>query len=227
MKPFDQSPEQVHQRAGGLDISDSSRKVLRNTYTLLALNLATSAAVAGASMMMNLPHPGIILLLVGVFGLSFLITKFRNSAAAIPLTFAFTSFLGYSLGPILGMYLGMAGGSQIVMMALGGTALTFATVSAWSMVTKTDLSGMGSYLFIGIIVAFALSLVAYFFSMPALSIAVSAMFVLLMTGLIAYQTQQIVNGGETNYVMATVTLFMAIYNLFVSLLSILGFANSD
>lgn len=227
MKPYNEAEVLDRSRAGGIQMDDSARKVLRNTYTLLSMNLGTSALVAGASAMMGLQHPGIIITLVGFFGLYFLVNKFRNSPAAVGLTFLLTGFMGYTLGPILNHYLGMQGGGQIVTMALAGTAATFAGVSAWSMLTKRDLSGLGSYLTIGILTAFGLSLVAYFMNMPALSIAVSAMFVVLMAGLIAHQTQQIVNGGETNYVMATVTLFVSVYNLFLSLLQILGFASSD
>lgn len=226
MKPHDQV-EVLDRARPGLDIDAAPRRVLRNTYTLLALNLATSSIVAGASAMMGLPHPGIIITLVGYFGLLFLVTKFRNSPAAVGLTFLLTGFMGYTLGPILNFYLNMQGGAQIVTMALAGTAAAFAGVSGWALVTKRDLTGLGAYLTAGILTAFVLSLVAYFFSMPMLSLAVSAIFVVLMVGLIAFQTQQIVNGGETNYVMATITLFVSIYNLFLSLLQILGFASSD
>lgn len=227
MKPYNQAEVLDRSRVGGLEIDEAPRRVLRNTYTLLALNLGTSSLIAGVSAMMALPHPGILITLVGYFGLLFLVTKFRNSPAAIGLTFLLTGFMGYTLGPIINHYLAMSNGGQIVTMALAGTAVTFGAISAWSMVTKRDLTGMGSYLTAGILTAFVLSLVAYFFSMPLLSIAVSAMFVVLMAGLIAFQTQQIVNGGETNYVMATITLFVSIYNLFLSLLQLLGFASSD
>ncbi|MEZ5653787.1 MAG: Bax inhibitor-1/YccA family protein [Burkholderiaceae bacterium] len=216
-------------RADGIGIGGeiSRNKVLRNTYALLSLNLAFAALVAGGSAMMGLPHPGIILTLVGYFGLLFLVSKFRESSAGVLLTFAFTGFLGYTLGPIINAYLGLPGGGQIVATALGGTAVIFGGLSAYALTTKRDFSGMGGYLTAGILTAFVLGLVAIFFSMPALSLAVSAMFMLLMAGLIIFQTQAIVNGGETNYVMATITLFVTIFNLFLSLLQLLGFANSD
>lgn len=211
----------------GIGAQIARNKVLRNTYFLLALNLAFAAGVAGVSAMMGLPHPGIILTLVGYFGLLFAVTKFRDSSAGVFLTFAFTGFLGYTLGPIINAYLGLPGGGQIVATALGGTGVIFGGLSAYALVTKRDFSGMGSYLLVGILTAFVLGLVAIFFNMPALSLAVSAMFMLLMAGLIIYQTQAIVNGGETNYVMATVTLFVTIFNLFTSLLHLLGFSSSE
>ncbi len=217
--------------AGGMATGASSQiaqnKVLRNTYALLALNLAFAAVVAGGTAMMGLPHPGILLTLVGYFGLLFLVTKFRDQSLGVVLTFAFTGFLGYTLGPIINAYLGLPGGGQIVATALGGTAAIFGGLSVYALTTKRDFSGMGSYLMVGIITAFVLGLVAIFFSMPALSLAVSAMFMLLMAGLILYQTQAIVNGGETNYVMATITLFVSIFNLFTSLLHLLGFTSSE
>ncbi len=213
--------------AGGVVIDSAPRRVLRNTYALLSLNLGFSAVVAGVSAAMGFSHPGILITLAGYFGLLFLVEKFKNQPAGVVLTFALTGFMGYTLGPIISHYLAMQGGPQIVALALGGTAAAFGGLSAYALVTKRDLSGMAPYLFAGILVAFVLSLGAYFFSVPALALAVSAMFVLLMSGLIAWQTQQIVNGGETNYVSATITLFVAIYNMFTSLLAIFGFTSQE
>ncbi len=214
-------------RAGGIAIDAAPRRVLRNTYALLSLNLGFSALVAGVSASMGFSHPGILLTLGGYFLLLFLVEKFKNQPAGVVLTFALTGFMGYTLGPIINHYLAMAGGPQMVALALGGTASAFAGLSAYALVTKRDLSGMAPYLFAGILVAFVLALGAYFFTVPALSLAVSGMFVLLMSGLIAWQTQQIVAGGETNYVSATITLFVAIYNMFTSLLAIFGFTSQD
>lgn len=204
-----------------------ARSVLRNTYMLLSMCLAFSAVVAGGAIMLRLPHPGMIITLVGYFGLLFLVTKFRNSGAGVALVFALTGFMGYTLGPIVGHYLKMPNGGATVMMAMGGTAAIFIAMSAYALVSKRDLSFMGGFLMVGIIVAFLAGLGAIFFQIPALSLAVSAVFVLLMSGMIMYQTNQIVRGGETNYVMATVTLFVSIFNLFTSLLHILGFVNSS
>ncbi len=202
-------------------------RVLRNTYLLLSMTLAFAAATAGLSMALNLPHPGLILTLVGYFGLLFMTSRYRDQALGLVFVFALTGFMGYTLGPILSSYIGMSGGPQVVMTALGATALVFVGLSGYAMTTRHDLSFMGGMLFVGILVAFLAGIAAVVFSMPALSLAVSAMFVLLMSGLILYETQQIVRGGETNYIMATVTLFVAIFNLFTSLLHLLGFASQE
>lgn len=208
-------------------IDIASHRVLRNTYMLLSLTLAFSALVAGISAALRLPHPGILITLVGYFGLLFAVSKFRDSGIGVALVFALTGFMGYTLGPIISHYLAMPNGTQIVMMAMGGTAAIFLGLSAYVLVTKRDFSFMGGFLMVGILVAFLAGLAAIFFQMPALSLAVSAMFVLLMSGLILFETSNIIRGGETNYVMATVTLFVSIFNLFTSLLHLLGFANSD
>ena len=205
----------------------STNKMVRNTYMLLSITLAFSALIAGISMALKLPSPGIIITLVGYFGLLFLTTKFRDSGLGIAFVFALTGFMGYTLGPILNMYLALPNGSQVVMMAMGGTAAIFLGLSAYVMTTRKDFSFMGGFLAVGILVAFLAGLGAMFFHMPGLSLAVSAMFVLLMSGVILYETSNIIHGGETNYVMATVTLYVTIFNLFTSLLQLLGFASRD
>ncbi len=201
--------------------------LIRNTYILLAMTLLFSAASAGVSMALNLPHPGIIITLLGYFGLLFLTYKLRNSAWGLASVFALTGFMGLTLGPILNAYLSLPNGHQIVMMALGGTGAIFIGLSAYALTTRRDFSYMGGFLVAGILVAFLAGLGAIFFSLPGLALAVSAMFVLLMCGLILYQTSQLVNGGETNYILATVTLYVSIYNLFTSLLHLLGAFNRD
>jgi modulator of FtsH protease len=203
----------------------ATNKVLRNTYILLSMTLLFSAVTAGISMTLNLPHPGLIITLVGYFGLLFLTTKFRDSTAGIGFVFLLTGFMGYTLGPILNAYLGLPNGGDVVMMAMGGTAAIFLALSVYAISSRKDFSFMGGFLMVGILVAFLAGLGAIFFSMPALSLAVSAMFVLLMSGLILFQTSQIIHGGETNYIMATVTLYVAIFNLFTSLLHLLGVAD--
>lgn len=202
-------------------------KVLRNTYALLSMTLLFSAAVAGFSMANNLPHPGLMITLVGYFGLLFLTNYLRNSSWGLLSIFALTGFMGYTLGPIVAHYLAMPNGGQIVANALGGTAVVFLGMSGYALTTRKDFSFLGSFLFVGILVGFVAALAAIFFNMPALSLAVSAMFVLLMSGLILWQTSAIINGGETNYIMATVTLYVSIYNLFTSLLHLLGVFSSD
>jgi modulator of FtsH protease len=205
----------------------ASNKLIRTTYMLLAMTLLFSAATAGTAMALNLPHPGILITLLGYFGLLFLTYKLQNSAWGLAAVFALTGFMGLTLGPILNAYLNMPNGHQTVMMALGGTGAIFIGLSAYALTTRRDFSYMGGFLVAGILVAFLAGLGAIFFSMPGLALAVSAMFVLLMCGLILYQTSQLVSGGETNYILATVTLYVSIYNLFTSLLHLLGAFGRD
>ncbi len=205
----------------------ATNKVIRNTYSLLSMTLLFSALTAGVSMSLNLPHPGILLTLGGFFALLFATAKFRNSSLGLVFVFALTGFMGYTLGPILNAYLAMPNGAQVVMMAMGTTGAMFLGLSSYALISRKDFSFMGGFLMVGIIVAFLTGLGAIFFEMPGLSLAVSSMFVLLMAGLILYQTSNIIHGGETNYIMATVTLYVAIFNLFTSLLHLLGFMNGD
>jgi modulator of FtsH protease len=211
----------------GQTASVSINKVLRNTYMLLSMTLLFSGLTAGISMMLNLPHPGLLLTLVGYFGLLFLTTRYRDSALGLAFVFALTGFMGYTLGPILNAYLASANGGQIVMTAMLSTGAIFIGLSAFSLVTRKDFSFLGNFLFVGILVAFLAGLGAIFFEMPMLSLAVSSAFVLLMSGLILYQTSSLIHGGETNYIMATVTLFVSIFNLFTSLLHLLGALGGD
>jgi modulator of FtsH protease len=205
----------------------TTNKVIRNTYTLLSMTLLFSALTAGVSMALNLPHPGLLLTLGGYFGLLFATTRFRNSSLGLVFVFALTGFMGYTLGPILNAYLALPNGGQVVMTAMGGTGAIFLGLSGYALTTRKDFSFMGGFLMVGILVAFMAGLGAIFFEMPGLSLAVSSMFVLLMAGLILFETSNIIHGGETNYIIATVTLFVAIFNLFTSLLHLLGFMNGD
>lgn len=218
---------QAQTAAGSVQAALATNNVIRNTYLLLAMTLAFSALTAALSMVMNLPHPGLVITLVGYFGLLFLTTKFRDRALGLVFVFALTGFMGYTLGPILNLYLGMANGPQLVMTALGATGAVFLGLSGYALASRKDFSFMGGFLMVGILVAFLAGLGAIFFDMPGLSLAVSAMFVLLMSGLILYETGSIIHGGETNYIMATVTLYVSIFNLFTSLLHLLGFANRE
>ena len=205
----------------------ATNKVIRSTYTLLSMTLLFSAFTAGTSMALNLPHPGLLLTLGGFFGLLFVTTKFRNSSLGLVSVFALTGFMGYTLGPILNAYMALPNGGQVVMTAMGATGVIFLALSGYALSSRKDFSFMGGFLMVGIIVAFLAGLGAIFFEMPALSLTVSAMFVLLMSGLILYQTSSIIHGGETNYIMATVTLYVSIFNLFTSLLHLLGFMSGD
>ena len=205
----------------------AANKVIRNTYSLLSMTLMFSAVTAGASMALNLPHPGLLLTLGGYFGLLFLTSKYRDTGLGLAFVFALTGFMGYTLGPILNSYMALSNGSQIVMTAMGGTGAIFLALSGYALTSRKDFSFMGGFLLTGILVAFLAGLGAIFFEMPGLSLAVSAMFVLLMSGLILYETSNIIHGGETNYIMATVTLYVSIFNLFTSLLHLLGFMSGD
>jgi modulator of FtsH protease len=210
--------------AAGLE----TNKLIRNTYTLLSMTLLFSALTAGVSMVFNLPHPGLLITLVGYFGLLFLTTRLRNSVWGIAAVFALTGFMGLTLGPIIEMYLRVfSNGSQLVMMALGGTGVIFLGLSGYALTTRKDFSFMGGFLAVGVMVAFLAGLGAVFFNLPGLALAVSSMFVLLMAGMILYQTSELIHGGETNYIMATVGLYVSIYNLFTSLLHLLGAFGGD
>ena len=205
----------------------ATNKVLRNTYTLLSMTLIFSGVVAYISMQMQLPYPGILLTLAGYWGLLFLTTKFRNSSMGLLAVFALTGFMGYTLGPILNMYTALPKGDEVIMTALGGTGVIFLALSGYALTTRKDFSFMGGFLLAGIMVVFVAGLAAAIFSMPALSLAVSAGFILLMSGLILYETSNIIHGGETNYIMATVSLYVSIYNLFLSLLNLLSAFSGD
>ncbi|MGL4190883.1 MAG: Bax inhibitor-1/YccA family protein [Sphaerotilus sulfidivorans] len=202
-------------------------RVLRNTYALLSLTLLFSAGVAAIGVAWSLPAPGVILTLVGYFGLLFAVYKLRDRAAGLGAVFALTGFMGYTLGPLLGKTLSLPGGAQVVMLALGATGATFLALSAYVLKTRRDFSFMGGFLFAGMVIALLAGLGALFFQIPALGLAVSAMVALLSAGLILFETSRIVNGGETNYVMATVGLYVSLFNLFTSLLSLFGLGGSD
>jgi len=201
----------------------STNKVLRNTYALLAMTLLFSASMAGVAMATNAPPMHWLLVLGGYFGLLFLTTSLRNSIWGLASVFALTGFMGFTLGPIVSLYLSaFSNGAELVMMALGGTGVTFLGLSAYALTSQRDFSFMRGFIFAGVLVAFAGAIIAMLFSVPALSLAVSAAFVVLMSALILYQTSEIIHGGETNYIMATITLYVTIYNLFLSLLQLLA-----
>ncbi|ESP93307.1 MULTISPECIES: Bax inhibitor-1/YccA family protein [Pseudoalteromonas] len=204
-----------------------TNKVLKNTYFLLAMTLAFSAITAAISMTMALPRfTGMICSLVAM-GLIFVIHKKAHSPSAIGLVFLFTGILGFGLGPMLNAYLSLPNGGLLIAQALGSTALIFFGLSAYALTTKKDFSFMGGFLTIGILVTVGVSIVNIFIGSPMLFIAINAVFVLLMSAMILFETSKIVTGGETNYVIATVGLYVAIYNLFTSLLMLLGMSNDD
>jgi modulator of FtsH protease len=204
-------------------------RTLRSTYQLLAATLLFSGLMAFISMSLELPYFGIWITLGGYFGLLFLVTKLRNSASGILAVFALTGFMGLTLGPIISAYTSFfSNGAELVTMAMTGTAAIFLSLSFYALYSQKDFSFLSGFLTAGIIVAFLAGIAAYFFNIPTLSLTVSAAFILLMSGLILFETSSIIRGGETNYIMATVTLYISIYNLFLSLLQILGvFSGED
>lgn len=196
--------------------------VLRNTYMLLGLSLLFSAGAAVYSMAANI-QMNFIVLLAGMIGLSFLTQALRNSAWGILSVFAYTGFMGLAVGPVLNSVIhGFSNGSQIVMTAMGATGLIFMTLSAYVLTSKKDFSYLGGFLFAAITVAFIASIAGIFFNLPLLQIVISAAFALISCGYILFTTSQIINGGERNYIMATISLYVAIFNLFVSLLRLLS-----
>jgi modulator of FtsH protease len=224
--PMVARPEVERDHAGAV-IPGQAQRVLRNTYALLSMTLLFSAAVAAAGVAFKLPAPGLVITLVGYFGLLFAVHKLQNSGWALPAVFGLTGFMGYTLGPVLAKTLALPGGAQTIVLALAATGATFLALSAYVLKSKRDFSFMGGFLFAGMVIAMLAGLGAMFFQVPALGLAVSAMVALLSAGLILFETSRIVNGGETNYVLATVGLYVSIFNLFTSLLSLFGFGGSD
>lgn len=206
----------------------STNRLIRNTYLLLSMTLLFSAATASVSMALNWPFMGPLVTLGGYFGLLFLTTRLRNSAWGVAAVFALTGFMGLTLGPLINFYLhAFSNGAQLVMMAMGGTGAIFVGLSAYAMTTRRDFSFIGGFVMVGVLVAFLAGIGALIFNLPMLSLAVAAMFVLLMSGFILFETSNIVHGYETNYIMATVSLYVSIYNLFTSLLHLLGAFGGD
>ncbi|RLA07729.1 MAG: BAX inhibitor (BI)-1/YccA family protein [Gammaproteobacteria bacterium] len=206
----------------------ATNKVLRNTYMLLSATLIFSAISAGISMALNMPYPGLIISLVGMLGLLFLVHKFANSALGLLFVFLFTGFMGAISGPILSMYINnLSNGPQLVMTALGGTGVIFLSLSAYVLTTKKDFSFMGGFLMAGFVVVFIAIIANWFLQLSALQLVISSAIILLMSGFILWDTSNIVQGGETNYIRATVSLYISIYNIFFSLLHLLGIFGGD
>lgn len=201
--------------------------VLRNTYMLLGLTILFSAGTAGVSMAMNLPFINPFIMLAGFFGLLFLVHKTANSAWGLLSVFALTGFLGVYMGPIVGHYLAMPNGGSVVMSALSTTAIAFLGLSAFVLVTKKDFSFMRNFLMVGVLVVFSLCIASLFFDLSAFHAVISGMVVLIACGLILWQTSEIVHGGETNYIHATVGLYVQIFNLFMHLLALFGMGGDD
>ena len=202
-------------------------RVLRNTYGLLALTLAFSGVMAYVAQQMRVGYPNIFVVLIGFYGLFFLTAKLRNSAWGLLSTFALTGFMGYTLGPILNMYLGTANGGELIASALSMTALVFFGLSAFVLITRKDMSFLGGFITAGFFVLLGAVLASFFFQIAGLQLAISAGFVLFSSVCILFQTSAIIHGGERNYIMATISLYVSIYNLFVSLLQLFGIMGRD
>ena len=201
----------------------ATNKVLKNTYLLLSATLIFSAVMAAIAMAVNMPPIGGILTLVGYFGLLFLTSKFRNSALGILCVFALTGFMGLTLGPLLTFYIeNIPNGGELVLTSLGTTGMIFLALSAYVLTTRKDFSFMGGFLMVGMLGLLAVIVIGFFVDMSAFSMAISAGIVLLMSGMILYQTSAIIHGGERNYIMATISLYVSLYNIFIHLLMLLA-----
>ena len=206
----------------------ATNKVLKNTYLLLSATLIFSAVMAAVAMVVNMPPLGMIVTLVGYFGLLFLTSKFRNSAMGIVCVFALTGFMGLTLGPLLSAYIeNVPNGGQLVLTSLGTTGLIFLALSAYVLTTRKDFSFMGGFLMVGMLGILGVIVIGFFVDMSAFSMAISAGIVLLMSGMILFQTSAIIHGGERNYIMATIGLYVSLYNIFIHLLMLFGMGGDD
>jgi modulator of FtsH protease len=207
----------------------ATNKVLRNTYTLLSMTLLFSAAMAGVAMALQLPSFGFLITIVGYFGLLFLTNKMRNSSAGVICVFALTGFMGLTLGPILNMFMAnTSNGGELILTALSSTGLIFLALSAYTVRSKKDFSFLGTFLSVGILGVIAVMIIgAFFVDLSAYQMLISSVVVFLMAGMILFETSRIINGGETNYIMATVSLYVSLYNMFLHLLMIFGMGGDD
>ena len=205
----------------------AGNKLLRNTYSLLSMTLLFSALTSGLSMALGVGHGLALVANLVAIGLIWFVLPRTANSAGLGVVFAITGLLGVGLGPMLTQYLKLPNGSEIVMMALGGTGVIFLGLSAYALTTRRDFSFMGGFLFVGMLLVLGASLLNIFLQMPVMSLVIPGAVVLLMSGFILFDTSRIINGGETNYVMATISLYLNIFNLFVSLLQLLGIARSD
>lgn len=206
----------------------STNKVLKNTYSLLAMTLLFSGVMAAVSMAIAVPPMFSMVASIGALALMwFALPRVENSANGIWVVFAITGLLGFGLGPILSMYLALPNGAQVVATAMGGTGIVFLGLSAYALTTRKDFTFLGGFLMVGLITVFIAAIANIFFQIPTLQLAISAGIILIMSGFILFDTSRIINGGETNYVRATISLYLSIYNIFVSLLQILGIMGDE
>ncbi|MEK7792690.1 MAG: Bax inhibitor-1/YccA family protein [Pseudomonadota bacterium] len=206
----------------------ATNKVLRNTYMLLSLTLLFSGLTAAISMFMNMPPMTYLISVIGGMVIAmFVLPRFANAPAGIGIVFLITGMLGFGLGPILSMYASLPNGGNIIMLSLGGTGIIFMGLSAYALATGKDFSFLGGFLMVGFLLVLVAALANIFLAIPAMSLMISAVVIMIMSGFILYDTSRIIHGGETNYVLATIGLYMTIFNIFISLLQILGIMGND
>lgn len=225
-----QDPQVRSQAMTGIEVGASTleiNKVLRNTYMLLGMTLLATAATAGVAMIIQLPAWAALVAMIAAFIMIFVVNKTADSSKGIAMIFVFSALMGLALGPMLSSYLRLANGPALVFQAFAGTAIIFFSLSAYALTTRKDFSFMGGFLFVGLILAVIAMIANIFLAIPALSLALSAVVILIMSGFILFDTSRIIHGGETNYIRATIGLYLNIYNIFVHLLSLLGVMNDD
>jgi len=206
----------------------ATNKVLKNTYMLLSMTLLFSGLMAGVSMAVHAsPMVNLVCFGISVVLLWFVLPRVANSAAGIAVVFAITGLLGFGLGPILSIYAALPNGGQVITTAMGGTGAIFLGLSAYVLITKKDFSFLGGFLFVGFLVILFAALANIFMAIPAMSLAISAAIIFIMSGFILFDTSRIIHGGETNYIYATIALYLDIYNIFISLLQLLGALSGD
>lgn len=206
----------------------ATNKVLRNTYSLLSLTLLFSGLTAAISMFLNMPPMTYLISVIGGMVIAmFVLPRFANSTAGIGIVFLITGLLGFGLGPILSMYASLPNGGNIITLSLGGTGVIFMGLSAYALATRKDFSFLGGFLMVGFLLVLIAAIANIFLAIPAMSLAISAVVIMIMSGFILYDTSRIIHGGETNYVLATIGLYMTIFNIFISLLQILGIMGND
>lgn len=205
-----------------------TNKVIRNTYILLSMTLLFSSAMAALSTMLVMPPmTNLVTFGAAIVLLWFVLPRFANSATGVGIVFLITGLLGFGLGPMLNMYLQLANGPQLIMTAMGGTGVIFLTLSGYALTTRKDFSFMGGFLMVGMVVAIIAIIANLFLHIPALSLAISAAVIMIMSGFILFDTSRLIHGGETNYVIATIGLYLSILNIFVHLLHLLGAFSGD
>ena len=206
----------------------ATNKVLRNTYMLLSMTLLFSGFTAALSVFLNMPPMTYLISVIGGMVIAmFVLPRFAESTAGIGIVFLITGLLGFGLGPVLTMYASLPNGGNIITLSLGGTGVIFMGLSAYALATKKDFSFLGGFLMVGFLLVLLAAVANIFLQIPAMSLMISSVVIMIMSGFILYDTSRIIHGGETNYILATIGLYMTIFNIFISLLQILGIMGND